>query len=76
MTLGKPAGEIRLAHSIESVSEMTTLSPQLIRKEIRDGRLRAKRYGRRIAILDDDLQEWLASGEDWAAANESHPAPA
>jgi excisionase family DNA binding protein len=44
------------------VSEAATVarcSPWMIRKEIREGRLRARRIGRLVRILDADLASWM-----------------
>jgi excisionase family DNA binding protein len=44
------------------VSEAATVarcSPWMIRKEIKEGRLRARRIGRLVRILDADLASWM-----------------
>jgi excisionase family DNA binding protein len=35
------------------------VSPWLLRKEVREGRLRARRVGRLMRILDSDLAAWM-----------------
>ena len=59
----------RAASSVERVSERTDLSKSYIRNEIRAGNLRAIRRGRRVLILEDDLQAYLrgSMGSDTAA---------
>jgi excisionase family DNA binding protein len=50
----------KIAFSIEQISEMTTLSKGFLRKEIHEGRLKARRFGRRVLILNDpDLARYL-----------------
>lgn len=52
----------KIAFSIEQISEMTTLSKGFLRKEIREGRLKARRYGRRVLIMnDEDLARYLGA---------------
>ncbi|MGO8824851.1 MAG: excisionase family DNA-binding protein [Acidimicrobiales bacterium] len=38
---------------------MVGVSEWTIRKEIDEGRLRARRVGRLIRVLDDDLAAWM-----------------
>lgn len=47
------------AYSVKQVSEQTTLSGAFLRNEIRAGNLKVKRFGRRVLILDEDLQNYL-----------------
>jgi|HubBroStandDraft_4_1064222.scaffolds.fasta_scaffold3471431_1 excisionase family DNA binding protein len=49
----------RIAWSIGEVSATTGLSAGFVRKEIRAGRLRARRAGRRVLVLDRDLRRYL-----------------
>lgn len=53
----------RLAWSIAETSSTTGLSTGFIRKEIKGGRLRARRAGRRLLILDRDLREYLGEAQ-------------
>jgi excisionase family DNA binding protein len=60
--LDRPAGPIRrYAYSIEEVTKLTGLGRSSIYEEIRDGRLRIRKAGRRSLVLPDDLKAWLAS---------------
>lgn len=52
----------RMAWSLEEISNFTGLSVAFLRNEIRGGRLPFKKFGRRILILDEDLQSYLANG--------------
>ena len=45
--------------TVPEVAEATGLSEWTIRKEIRERRLRARRIGRVLRILDSDLAEWM-----------------
>ena len=56
--------ENKMAYSVEEMSELTTLSKAYLRNEIRAGRLKVKRCGRRVLILKDDFMNYLNKGED------------
>ncbi len=60
----------KLAYSVEEISLMTSLSKAYLRNEIRAKTLKAKSVGRRVLILDADLQNWLQGKEDWEPENE------
>ena len=49
----------KLAYSVEEISEQTSLSKAYLRNEIRDGKLKIKRFGRRVLVLNEDLQAYL-----------------
>jgi excisionase family DNA binding protein len=50
----------KLAWSLIEISKQTGLSVSFLRKEIRAGRLPIKRFGRRILVLDADLNAYLS----------------
>jgi excisionase family DNA binding protein len=50
----------KLAYSIEEIADQTSLSKAYLRGDIRAGRLRVRRFGRRIVILAEDLRAYLA----------------
>ena len=52
----------RAAWSIGEVAEATGLSRGFLRAEVRRGRLPIRRFGRRVLVLNDDLQTYLTSG--------------
>lgn len=52
-------GETKMAHSIKDISKQTTLSQAFLRNEIRAGRLKVKKFGRRVLVLTEDLQQYL-----------------
>ncbi len=54
----------KLAYSVEQISEQTTLSKAFLRNEIRAGKLKVKRCGRRVLILKDDFMNYLNEGEN------------
>ncbi len=51
-----------LAYSVEEISKQTTLSKAFLRNEIRAGKLKVKRCGRRVLILKDDFMNYLNEG--------------
>ncbi len=53
----------KFAYSVEEISEQTTLSKAFLRNEIRAGKLKVKRCGRRVLILKDDFMNYL-NGEN------------
>jgi len=59
----------RLGDSIDEGSKATGLSKPLIRGGIRNGKLRVTRFGRRVLVLANHLQDYLVAGsrgkEDW-----------
>lgn len=55
--------EQKIAYSVEEAAEQTTLSKSHIRNEIRDGNLKARKIGRRVLILKEDLQDYLRGEE-------------
>lgn len=52
----------RMAYSIKEAAQQTTLSKEYLRLEIKRGKLKARRIGRRILILHEDLQAYLKRG--------------
>jgi hypothetical protein len=49
----------RLAWGVGDISLSTGLSTGFLRKQIKAGRLRARRTGRRLLVLDRDLRVYL-----------------
>jgi predicted DNA-binding transcriptional regulator AlpA len=49
-----------LAHSITDVCLKTSLGRTALYEEIKAGRLKARKAGRRTVVLDSDLRAWLA----------------
>jgi excisionase family DNA binding protein len=60
----------KLAYSVEEISEMTSLSKAFLRLEIKANKLKAKLCGRRVLILNSDLQSYLQGQGDWKPQNE------
>jgi excisionase family DNA binding protein len=52
----------RLAWSPAEVSKFTGLSLAFVRKQIREGGIRAVNAGRRLLISDEELRRYLAEG--------------
>ena len=57
------------AYSVSEAAKQFDASIPFVRKEIRSGNLRAKKIGRKVVILDFDLQSYLESQPDWTPAN-------
>lgn len=53
----------RLAFSVEECAALSSISKAMLRKEIKAGRLKVKRAGRRVLILKDDFMNYLNEGE-------------
>jgi excisionase family DNA binding protein len=51
----------RLAHSARDVTRITGVGRSFIYEEIKEGRVRIRKAGRRSLIFDADLKTWLAS---------------
>jgi excisionase family DNA binding protein len=54
----------RLAYSVDECAALTSISKAMLRKEIKAGRLKVKRAGRRVLILKDDFMNYLNEGEN------------
>jgi excisionase family DNA binding protein len=48
----------RIAYSPEEASKLVSTGRTKIFQEIKDGRLKARKIGRKTIILDDDLREY------------------
>jgi excisionase family DNA binding protein len=55
----------KIAYSVEELSKLISLSKGFIRKEIKAGNLKAKNFGRRILILNEDLKTYLDGNQEW-----------
>jgi len=53
----------KIAYSVEECAALTSISKPMLRKEIKAGRLKVKRAGRRVLILKSDFMDYLNSGE-------------
>ncbi len=54
----------RAAWSLTEISALTGLSVGYLRNEQRAGRLPVKKFGRRVVVLNQDLQTYLESGSE------------
>jgi excisionase family DNA binding protein len=59
----------KLAFSIDEIATLTSLSKAFVRLEIKEGRINATRFGRRILIMKDDLRSYLENGSPGKAEN-------
>lgn len=53
----------RLCYSVEECAALSSISKAMLRKEIKAGRLKVKRAGRRVLILKSDFMNYLNEGE-------------
>ncbi len=54
----------KMAYSIEQISEQTSLSKAFLRLEIKRGKLKAGKFGRRVLISANSLKSYLNEGEN------------
>jgi excisionase family DNA binding protein len=57
----------KLGWTLDELSDSLSVSVPFLRLEIKRGRLRAAHLGRRIVILDAELQKYLACANGQAA---------
>ncbi|MGO9430918.1 helix-turn-helix domain-containing protein [Rhodoblastus sp.] len=50
-----------LAHDVGDVVRITSFGRTSVYAAIKEGALKARKFGRRTVILDEDLRAWLAS---------------
>lgn len=53
--------EVALAHSVEEAARRASIGRTAIYFEIKKGRLKARKAGKRTLITDADLRAWLDS---------------
>ncbi len=63
---------IKKAHSVTAAAQQFDASVPFVRNEIRAGNLRAKKIGRKVVILDADLQMYLENQPDWKPTNQNN----
>lgn len=54
----------RLAWSLCDIHDLTGLSVNFLRYEVRRGNLKTRKFGRRVLVLDTDLQNYLEQGSE------------
>ena len=54
-----PQNSSRLAWPLTEIAKQTGLSVSFLRKEIRNGRLKCRKFGARVLVLNDDLELYL-----------------
>jgi excisionase family DNA binding protein len=64
------ATQTKKAHSVKEAAAQFGASVPFVRKKIREGELRAKKVGRKVIILDSDLQTYLENQPDWKPGKE------
>lgn len=55
----------RLAYGVREAAAMYSVGESFIRYSITEKRLRAKRVGRRVLLMADDLEAFFRSMKDW-----------
>lgn len=59
----------KAAYSIDEIAALTTLSKPFLRLEIKRGKLKVKRFGRRVLVLKNDLESYLEFGSNGGKVN-------
>ncbi len=70
----EPSAESRInverrGHSIRDVCQSLGLSKGFLVREIKTGRLGARRLGRRLIVLEEDLRQYLEQAKTGSANN-------
>ena len=65
----------RAAWSLTEISALTGLSVGYLRNEQRAGRLPVKKFGRRVVVLNQDLQTYLQRGSERKPGSDLQGAP-
>ena len=55
----------RLAWGLAELAGELSVSLPFLRKEVRVGSLKAKKIGRRVVVLAEDVERYLASRPEW-----------
>lgn len=63
--LNENLGSTKFAYSVEEVATKISMSKSHVRNEIRAKKLKAKKCGVRVLILEKDLQDYLNNQIDW-----------
>lgn len=62
--------KFKKAHSVAEAAKQFDASIPFVRNEIRSGNLKAKKIGRKVIILDSDLQNYLENQPDYLPTGE------
>jgi len=62
MEVDTEAGVGKVGWSLAEISEAVGLSLGFLRGEVRSGRLPVRHFGRRVVVLNQDLQRYLKKG--------------
>jgi excisionase family DNA binding protein len=65
----------RIAWSLAEISESTGLSLGFLRNDVRRGALPIKRFGRRVLVLKEDLENYLTKGSQRGICEEGEAQP-
>lgn len=57
-----PGAQRRIGYSVREVAQQLPVSEPFIRLEIKRGNLQASKLGRRVIILEESVNRWLAKG--------------
>lgn len=57
----------KLAWTLQEIAEEISVSVEFLRLEIKRGKLKAKKLGRCVRVLNADLQAYLSQDEEIAA---------
>ncbi len=54
----------KMAYSVEEISAQSSLSKAFVRLEIKRGKLKAGKFGRRVLVSANNLKSYLNEGEN------------
>jgi len=60
-----------MSYTIKEASSQLGIGTTRVYEEVRSGRLKAKKFGRRTLIPRTSLEEWINNLEDWESAKMS-----
>ena len=63
-TMQETITQNKMAYSVEEVSAQTSLSKAFLRLEIKRGKLKAGKFGRRVLVSANNLKSYLDNGEN------------
>lgn len=60
----------KITWSLSDISEVTGLSVNFLRYEVKRGNLAVRKFGRRVLVRDEDFRSYVDTGSDGARTSE------